>query len=152
VSEKLINSLKDDAVAHSASTKESRELRKKVQSQTAEISALQTQVAQLTASVAQAQSEKLTLSAKLAANRTCAAENASTKAPGTAVKPNGIIRVMAGADAAAQLKENLYSDLTGLIIRSVKQESEDDVFDCIQTGRNGRGKFPSHGLFQLIAD
>lgn len=137
MSEKLIVSLKDEAVGHTLSTKESRELRKKVQSQTAEISALQTQIAQLTASVAQTQSENKTLSAKLAANRTAAAESASTKAPGTVIKPNGAIRVIGSSDAAAQLKENLYSDLTGLIIRSVKQEADDDVFDCIQTGRNG---------------
>jgi hypothetical protein len=140
-SEKLIASLKGDVAAHISSSKESRDLKKKVQSQTAEISALRSQIAQLTASVAQTQSENKTLSAKLAVNRTSAAENAANKAPGTAVKPNGGIRMMGGADATAQLKENLYSDLTGLIIRSVKQEAEDDVFDCIQTGRNG-SKFP----------
>ena len=49
---------------------------------------------------------------------------------------------MGSAEAAqaaqiAQLKENLYSDLTGLIIRDVKREDGDDVYDCIQTGRNG---------------
>lgn len=106
------------------------------------MSALQNKIAQLAASIAQTQSENKTLSAKLAANRTAAAESATTKAPGTAVKPSGGIRVMGGTDAAAQLKENLYSDLTGLIIRSVKQEAEDDVFDCIQTGRNG-SKLPN---------
>ena len=129
-----------------------RDLKKKFQSQTAEILSLQTEVAQLTASVAQTQSENKTLSAKLAANRAAAAEAASTKAPGTAVKPNGGSRVMGGTDATAQLKENLYSDLTGLIIRSVKQEAEDDVFDCIQTGRNGRGKFPNHRFLRSVTD
>ncbi|KAG0649182.1 hypothetical protein D0Z07_4206 [Hyphodiscus hymeniophilus] len=137
-SEKLIASLKDDAAANVSSTKEARDLRKKIQSQTGEISALQTQIAQLRASVAETQSENHTLSAKLAANRSAAADTVGIKAPGTAAKPNGGIRAMGATDAAAQLKENLYSDLTGLIIRSVKQESEDDVFDCIQTGRNGR--------------
>jgi hypothetical protein len=151
VSEKLIASLKDDAIAHSSLAKESRELKKKVQSQTAEILALQNQIAQLTAFVAQAQSENKTLSAKLAANRTAAAESASTKAPGTAVKPNGGIRVMGGTDAAAQLKENLYSDLTGLIVRSVKQEAEDDIFDCIQTGRNG-SKSSKRSVFWLTTN
>jgi uncharacterized coiled-coil protein SlyX len=138
----LIASLKSDVASHSSSAKESRDLKKKVQSQTAEISTLQSQIAQLTASVAQTQSENKTLSAKLAANRTAAAENATTKPPGTAVKPNGGIRMLGGTDATAPLKESLYSDLTGLIIRSVKQEDEDDVFDCIQTGRNG-SKFSS---------
>ena len=35
------------------------------------------------------------------------------------------------------MKENLYSDLTGLIIRNVKRKEGEDEFDCIQTGRNG---------------
>jgi regulator of replication initiation timing len=145
-SEKLIASLKGDLACHSSSSKESRNLKKKVQSQITEISALQSQIAQLTASVAQTQSENKALSAKLAANRTAAAENANNKAPGTAVKPNGGTRMTGGSDATAQLKENLYSDLTGLIIRSVKQEAEDDVFDCIQTGRNG-SKLNNHSIF-----
>ncbi|MBE3045332.1 hypothetical protein IMZ48_22830 [Candidatus Bathyarchaeota archaeon] len=36
----------------------------------------------------------------------------------------------------AQLKEDLYTDLTGLIVRGVKQGKE-DIYDCLQTGRNG---------------
>lgn len=37
-----------------------------------------------------------------------------------------------------QLKEELYSDLTGLIIQSVKKgEENEDIYNCIQTGRNG---------------
>ncbi|KAG5518845.1 hypothetical protein PMAC_002376 [Pneumocystis sp. 'macacae'] len=36
-----------------------------------------------------------------------------------------------------QLKEDLYSDLTGLLIRDVKSDSKKTVFDCLQTGRNG---------------
>ncbi|EMR08128.1 hypothetical protein PNEG_03566 [Pneumocystis murina B123] len=36
-----------------------------------------------------------------------------------------------------QLKEELYSDLTGLLIRDVKSDSKKTVFDCLQTGRNG---------------
>src|SRR6187402_3940392 len=98
----------------------------------------------MTASLAEAQSENKTLSAKLAANRTASAsvESANSKLPGSAIKGNGGIRLMGTAEAAqvaqaAQLKEDLYSDLTGLIIRSVKRESEEDIFDCIQTGRNG---------------
>lgn len=50
---------------------------------------------------------------------------------------------MGNSEAAqvAQLKEDLYADLTGLIIRGIKREDEEDIFDCIQTGRNG-SKFP----------
>ena len=52
------------------------------------------------------------------------------------------ISTASAAQAAhtAQLKENLYSDLTGLILRSVTHSSSPtpcDVYDCIQTGRNG---------------
>ncbi|KAK1064345.1 hypothetical protein LTR74_008822 [Friedmanniomyces endolithicus] len=42
------------------------------------------------------------------------------------------------AQKEAKMKENLYSDLTGLIIRGVKRNAEgEDEYDCIQTGRNG---------------
>jgi hypothetical protein len=35
------------------------------------------------------------------------------------------------------MKENLYADLTGLLIRAVKRKDGEDEYDCIQTGRNG---------------
>ncbi len=41
------------------------------------------------------------------------------------------------AARVALLKEDLYADLTGLIVRGVKRVGEAEVFDCIQTGRNG---------------
>ena len=41
----------------------------------------------------------------------------------------------------AALKEELYRDLTGLIINSVKRRDGEDEFSCIQTGRNG-SKYP----------
>lgn len=43
----------------------------------------------------------------------------------------------AEATQMAQLKEELYSDLTGLIIRDVKNRESDHLYDCIQTGVNG---------------
>ena len=130
--------------AQTALTKESRGLKKKLDSQSVEMKALQAQVAQLTTSLSGTQAENKALSAKLAVNRTAAVsvESASTKVPGSAVKSSGVIRMMGTAEAAqlaqaAQLKEDLYSDLSGLIIRNVKRDIEEDVFDCIQTGRNG---------------
>lgn len=50
--------------------------------------------------------------------------------------------MMGSAEAAqaaqvALLKEDLYSDLTGLILRGVERREESDIYDCIQTGRNG---------------
>ena len=43
----------------------------------------------------------------------------------------------AHAAQVAQLKEELYADLTGLILRGVDRTEDEDVYDCIQTGRNG---------------
>lgn len=41
------------------------------------------------------------------------------------------------ATQTAKMKENLYSDLTGLLVTSIKRDGPEDVYDCIQTGRNG---------------
>ena len=140
----MIASLKADLAAQSSQLKESRELKKLVDTQTADISRLQAKIAQLTSSLSDAHIENKSLSAKLAANRNLATsvESANGRGPGSAAKANGGIRLMGSAEVAqaaqtAQLKEDLYSDLTGLIIRDVKREAEDDVYDCIQTGRNG---------------
>ena len=139
-----IKSLKADLAVQTAAAKKADGLKKKLESQTAEVITLKEQIAKLTANLSEAQSETKTLSAKLAANRTASAsvESAHSKTPGSAMKANGGIRLMGTAEAAqvaqaAQLKEDLYSDLTGLIMRSVKREPEEDIFDCIQTGRNG---------------
>ena len=53
----------------------------------------------------------------------------------------------------AQLKENLYSDLTGLIIPNIKRTDEADVYDCIQTGRNGSTyrEFPSFPRSRVLS-
>lgn len=37
----------------------------------------------------------------------------------------------------SQLREELHSDLSGLIFRSVEREMGNTVFDCLQIGRNG---------------
>lgn len=95
-------------------------------------------------------SENKTITTKLAANRTAASsvESVHSKVPGSAVKSNGGIRMVGTAEAAqlaqaAQLKEDIYGDLTGLIIQGVKREAEEDVFNCLQTSRNG-SKLPIH--------
>lgn len=36
-----------------------------------------------------------------------------------------------------KLKEDIISDLTGLIVRDVRKEGDNVVFDCLQAGRNG---------------
>lgn len=93
-----------------------------------------------------AQTEAKALKTKLAAARNTAAslENAAIKVPGSAIKGGAANRANAAANAEAvqaaqfaQLKEDLYSDLTGLIIRDVKRREADNLYDCIQTGING---------------
>lgn len=82
---------------------------------------------------------------KLAAARnTAAGLESAVKAPGSAIKGGVANRATAAANAEAaqsaqlaQLKEDLYSDLTGLIIRDVKSRDDDHLYDCIQTGVNG---------------
>jgi hypothetical protein len=88
------------------------------------------------------QNEVKALQAKLAAARSNAVPETTSNSrtvPGSAAKARGAnkienenerIRIM-------QMKEDLYSDLTGLMIHNVKRMEEEDVFDCIQTGRNG---------------
>jgi chromosome segregation ATPase len=140
--------MKKELSTQSALARESRALRTKLQSRETEMTKLQSQISEMSASLSGAQNEIKALQAKLAASRNASVESANTKGPGSAVKHNGQVRtIMVGsAEAAqaaqvAQLKEDLYSDLTGLIIRGVKRMEEGDVYDCIQTGRNG-SEFP----------
>jgi hypothetical protein len=142
-SDKLISSLKAEIASQSSLAKESRGLKKKVESQLEEMSTLKAQVAQLKASLEEAQTQNKTLSTKLAANRGAVASGDATNSKAQSSN----IGVTGGQ--AAQLKEDLYSDLTGLIIRGVKREAEDDTFDCIQTGRNG-SRFPCVPAINLI--
>ncbi|CZR62508.1 uncharacterized protein PAC_12405 [Phialocephala subalpina] len=160
ISNDLIASLKADVAAQAALAKESKGLKKNIESQGSELTALQAQIQQLTTSLSETQAENKTLSTKLAASRTAAAsvESAHSKTPGSAMKKaSGGIRLMGTAEAAqvaqaAQLKEDLYGDLTGLIIRSVTRESEEDVFDCIQTGRNGTLHFKLATMNEKLAE
>ncbi|KAM0276228.1 hypothetical protein ACHAQH_006951 [Verticillium albo-atrum] len=95
-------------------------------------------VAELSASLVEARKEIKNLSAKLSASRSVDALVA--RVPGGVVKAMQSSSTLAvGPDVvqAAQMKEDLYADLTGLIVRNVRRESTEDVFDCLQTGRNG---------------
>jgi hypothetical protein len=154
----LIASLKNDLASQNNQTRESKDLKKIIENQSAEISKLKAEVAQLTSSLSDSRAENKVLSTKLAANRNAASsvESATSKTPGSAMKTNGGIRMMGSAEAAqqvqaGQLKEDLYGDLTGLIIRSVKREADEDIYDCIQTGRNGSKYFNIHVFTLLIS-
>lgn len=128
--------MRAEVASQSSQAKDSRALKKKVESQLEEMAALKAQLSHLKSSLEDAHLQNKTLSTKLSANRGTPApgESASSTAPST--------HVGVGAGQAAQLKEDLYGDLTGLIIRGVKREGEDDTYDCIQTGRNG-SKYPA---------
>ncbi|KAL4902801.1 hypothetical protein BDW74DRAFT_157595 [Aspergillus multicolor] len=144
-SSNLVNSLKAELEAQRALGQKSRALQKELRERDAEVARLAEDAEQSASQLTAAQSEVKALQTKLAAARNTAAslELAALKPPGSAIK-GGINRATAAANAEAaqaaqfaQLKEDLYSDLTGLIIRDVKKREDDNLYDCIQTGVNG---------------
>jgi hypothetical protein len=142
-SKKLIEGLKKEVEEQNAEVKQSRALKKKLEEQDDEIAELKKKLAQMDKSLTNAQAENKTLTTKLAASRTAATsvQSINAKAPGSAVKP-AAVRMMGSEEVAAsvriaRLKEDMYSDLTGLIIRGIKNDGGDETYDCIQTGRNG---------------
>jgi hypothetical protein len=95
----------------------------------------------LTTSLSDSKTEIKALNMKLSAARSLEApskvpgsvvKGGATKGLGVDIQPNNL-----AAALTFRLKENLYSDLTGLIVRSAKRENGEDVYDCLQTGRNG---------------
>lgn len=124
----MISELKAELAAQAS-------LSRQLESSETKCNGLQTQVADLTSSLTTARSEIKTLTNKLAAARSA---EANVKVPGSALKNHGNRSGLSlEAVQTAQAKEDLYGDLTGLIIRGMKHEDTEDVFDCIQTGRNG---------------
>lgn len=119
-------------------------MRQQLDASQAKADELQNQLSEANTALAGARTEIKTLSTKLGAARS--AEQASVKVPGSAIKGNTAAdkRLLANAEAAvqqAQMKEDLYADLTGLIVRGIKREQDEDIYDCIQTGRNGSESF-----------
>lgn len=106
-----------------------------------QVSNLTRSLAEVTKSLSDAKTESKNLVNKLAAARTTEATKAAV--PSSAMKPKpGSGSRQANNDALhaarqMQLKEDMYADLTALIVRGVKKEGDDDVFDCLQTGPNG---------------
>ncbi|QKX54853.1 uncharacterized protein TRUGW13939_01942 [Talaromyces rugulosus] len=152
-SNKLIASLKEELAAQIVRSKESRNLQKQLKDREDESNNLQSQVDDLTSELSTAQTEIKTLQTKLAAarNNAASAKTLNVEAPGSAVKAmanrnDRNAAASANTEAAqaaqlAQLKEDLYGDMTGLIIRSVKEREADHLYDCIQTGVNGTLQF-----------
>ncbi|KAI1142231.1 chromosome segregation protein Csm1/Pcs1-domain-containing protein [Hypoxylon sp. FL0543] len=136
----LIATLKAQLSVQTELAKESQRLRQELEAKQTKVDQLQNKVNDTSTSLSEAKTEIKTLSTKLNAARS--AEPVVVKVPGSAMKGNNLDkRLLANAEAAAQvaqMKEDLYGDLTGLIIRGVKQEQNGcDTYDCIQTGRNG---------------
>ncbi|WQF80065.1 Putative monopolin complex subunit Csm1/Pcs1, csm1/Pcs1 domain superfamily [Colletotrichum destructivum] len=130
----LISHLKADLAVQ-------RDLAKTGQQHQKQLQEMEAKVTALTTSLAEAKQEVKTLSTRLAASRSAEAAASAKVVPGSAVKSGSAAaaRAIASSDAVqtGQLREDLYGDLTGLIVRLTKRDSAGQVFDCIQTGRNG---------------
>ncbi|KAK1729057.1 chromosome segregation protein [Colletotrichum acutatum] len=131
----------NELIAHlKADLTEQRSLAKEGQQRKKQLEEMEAKVSVLTTSLADAKQEIKTLTTRLAASRSAEAAASAKVIPGSAVKgSSAAARAIASADVVqtGQLKEDLYGDLTGLIVRVTKRDSAGQVFDCIQTGRNG---------------
>ncbi|ETN47073.1 uncharacterized protein HMPREF1541_01263 [Cyphellophora europaea CBS 101466] len=140
-SNELIASLKKELSQQAPLVQDSRKLKKQVQTNEQELVDLRRANSTISASLTSAQNEIKNLQAKLAAARSSSASAEHPKVPGSAMKHHGQLRGAPSGPSettqSAQMKEELYRDLTGLIIRGVKRTEEGDTYDCIQTGRNG---------------
>ncbi|KAI8630586.1 hypothetical protein F5Y19DRAFT_51264 [Xylariaceae sp. FL1651] len=135
----LIMTLKAQLAAQTAVAKDAEQLQQQLKDSQSQVDELQSNLDKMQGALVETKTEIKTLSTKLAAARS--AEQSNVKVPGSAMKNNhSSNRLIATAEAAAQLaqkKENLYGDLTGLLVCGVKRENDEEVFDCVQTGRNG---------------
>jgi hypothetical protein len=118
----------------------------KVETENARLTAENKKLADTLASV---QGENKTLSTKLVAARSSAPAD-TRNVPGSAVKPRITGVVLPGtaeANKEAQLQKQkieLYSDLTNLIVLGYKKnEDAEEIYDCLQAGRNGSKHTPS---------
>jgi len=147
----LISSLQSDIGAQGVLVTELASVRKEQINVVRQNEKMALEKKHLDSSLHEAQNEIKALQAKLSASRASStaikSSETAPKVPGSAVKPShGMTRTLlvGSAEAAKEaqkriLKEELYGDLTGLILRDVKRKEEEgeDVYDCIQTGRNG---------------
>lgn len=147
----LISSLRRELATQKTLVSDTNSIQTLINARDAELAKTKSQAEQLSTSLAEAQNEIKALQAKLANSRSnppAVAEMNGSKTPASALRArqqqnNNNNRSMIGsAEAAhaaqiAQMKEDLYSDLTGLIMRGVEIGTDSDVYDCLQTGRNG---------------
>lgn len=148
-SNELIKSLKSDLAAQRQLAKEGSKSQQQFEASQAKVDKLQAQITEITTTLSEAKTEIKSLTTKLNAARaaeataTATAQAASVRVPGSAMKPSarGVdqaqVQAQLQATQTAKMKENLYSDLTGLVVTSIKRDGPEDVYNCIQTGRNG---------------
>ncbi|KAF2864503.1 hypothetical protein K470DRAFT_254141 [Piedraia hortae CBS 480.64] len=126
--------------------KEVASLRATLASQTGELSASQARVKELEAGRKALVEERDGLKEKVARAMLPSAGGGSAVGASAGVGGGALPTVGAGSVGTsasvsnmetAKKKLNLYSDLTGLVITSIKTKDGEDVYDCIQTGRNG---------------
>lgn len=139
----VIKSLQQQIATMQARSAEIAGLKKELARVNKENAKLAEEKEDLVVDLEKSQKENKTLTTKLAAVR-AAAPTEPKNVPGSAVKPRAPGVVLPGAAEAAKeaqinrQKIDLYSDLTNLVIIGVKKgESGEDVYDCLQTGRNG---------------
>ncbi|KAL1605863.1 hypothetical protein SLS59_002982 [Nothophoma quercina] len=138
----VIKALKQQVADLQSRTSEITALNKSISTLTKSNASLSTENKKLADSLNTAQKENTTLNTKLAAARS--STQAEAKVPGSAVKARTTGVVLPGNAEAAKdamlqkQKVEMYCDLTNLVIVGVKKnEDDDDVYDCLQTGRNG---------------
>ncbi|KAK4629805.1 uncharacterized protein CLAFUR5_07757 [Fulvia fulva] len=142
----LITSLKKELAelrkSTSSTTSETTTLQKQVDSLTTSNEKLATERDDLTGKLQVSQNEVKSLEAKLSNARQQISSGVEEAKAAAAKKPNGVIAISTtDAQKEAKMKEDLYSDLTGLIIMGVKRNEGEDVYKCVQTGRNGTLQF-----------
>lgn len=157
-SNELIKSLKADLATQRQLAKEGQKSQQQFEASEAKVDTLQTQIAGITTTLSEAKTEIKSLTTKLNAARaaeataTATAQAASVRVPGSAMKPSAMggrgidqaqVQAQLQATQTAKMKENLYSDLTGLVVTGIKRDGPEDVYDCIQTGRNGSEYSPT---------
>lgn len=139
----MIKALKQQITEMQSRTSEIAALRKELAKGERENARLAAENQKMSESLDAVQKEKETLSTKLAAARSTT-QPETKNIPGSAVKARSTGVVLPGQLEAAKKalfqdqKVELYSDLTNLLVMGVKKSEEgDDIYDCIQTGRNG---------------
>ncbi|KAL5614442.1 hypothetical protein BROUX41_004547 [Berkeleyomyces rouxiae] len=140
-STKLIAQLKEQVNAQTELALQGEGLRAELDQSEATVEQLRTKVAALEKALTDSRAENKNLVTKLAASRSndISIGGHPSKGAGSGGL-GGATRTMAASNEmvqAAQMKEDLYGDLTGLIIRGIKRDDTEEVFDCLQTGRSG---------------